>query len=256
MNISITSLFIFSSILIIPIIIFLYLELNQKVEFFISFFRMIIQLSLVGVYLQYIFELDNIYLNLLWIFIMITTASVSVRNRSGVKIKNFFFGVFASFIVTLFLLSISLLCVFPFTTLINPRYLIPIIGMILGNSLRGNIIGISCFNDNLKNKEREYIHYILLGASYSEALKPFLRNAFKVAISPQLAALATIGLVSLPGMMTGQILGGSNPALAVKYQVMIMIAIFTSVSISTFLTLYILSKLSINKLGKILNYDK
>ncbi len=249
MNIEISSLVIFSSILVIPIAIFIYLEINQKMEFIISFFRMLIQLSLVGIYLKYIFQMNNIYLNLLWVFVMIFTASVSVRNRSKVKIDNFIIGIFLSFLITIMFLTLTLLTVFPLETLSGARYLIPIIGMILGNSLRGNIIGISHFYDSLKKKESEYIHYILLGANYSEALKPFLRNAFKVAISPQLASLATIGLVSLPGMMTGQILGGSNPMLAVKYQVMIMIAIFSSVSISTFLILFILSKLSINKLG-------
>ncbi len=251
MNIEISSLIFFSVISIIPLGIFIYLGINQKSELFISFLRMVIQLVLVGIYLKYIFQVDSLFLNLLWVFVMILTASVSVKNRSKIKIKYFSLGIFLSFLGTLLFIACSLLIIFPFETLKSARYLIPIIGMILGNSLRGNIVGISNFNESLQEKESEYIHYIFLGATYSEALKPFLKNAFKVAISPQLAGLATIGLVSLPGMMTGQILGGSDPITAVKYQIMIMIAIFTSVSLSTFLVLFVLSKLSVDNLGRI-----
>jgi len=125
--------------------------------------------------------------------------------------------------------------------------------MVLGNILRSNVIGLDRFYSELGRREHEYIHYIFLGASFKEAVKPFLREAFKAAVTPQIATLATIGLVALPGMMTGQILGGSSPSVAIKYQIMIMIAIFVSVSISTFLSIYFSTKLSFDKFGRLEN---
>jgi putative ABC transport system permease protein len=85
------------------------------------------------------------------------------------------------------------------------------------------------------------VQYLSLGATRTEAVMPFLRQAYKASIAPQIGGLATIGLVSLPGMMTGQILGGSSPAVAIKYQIMIMIAIFLTVNLSVLLSLLLSS---------------
>ncbi len=239
----------FSIILIIPIGIYIYLGIERKKEVFIAFLRMILQLSFVGIYLKYVFQIDSYIVNVLWIFVMLLTASLSIKNQSKIKIKYFFISIFISLSTTIFLINLFLLLLFPYNILMSARYLIPITGMILGNSLRGHIIGVSSFHKSLTENEDNYIHNILLGATYSEALKPYFKDAFKLALAPQIASIATIGLVSLPGMMTGQILGGSTPNNAVSYQMIIMIAIFSAVSISSFFTLFILTKISINKQG-------
>ena len=83
---------------------------------------------------------------------------------------------------------------------------------------------------------------LMLGAARWEAVRPYFREAVKAAINPTIASMATMGLVSLPGMMTGQILGGSEPWLAVKHQIAIMICIFTSTTIASIINL----KLSLN----------
>jgi putative ABC transport system permease protein len=127
------------------------------------------------------------------------------------------------------------LIVFDVGTFVSARYLIPIGGMIMGNMLRGNIVSLDRFYHSLTQREEEYMYYISLGASRAEALRPFIREAMRPALSPYLATVATMGLVSLPGMMTGQILGGASPSVAIQYQMMIMIAIFVASTISTFL---------------------
>jgi putative ABC transport system permease protein len=120
-------------------------------------------------------------------------------------------------------------------TFFSARYLIPIGGMVMGNMLRGNIVSLDRFYNSLTRREEEYIYYISMGASRREALLPFISEALKPALSPYLATIATVGLVSLPGMMTGQILGGASPAVAIQYQIMIMIAIFVASTVSAFL---------------------
>jgi putative ABC transport system permease protein len=109
--------------------------------------------------------------------------------------------------------------------------------MLLGNSLRGNIIGISSFYRNIR-KDRKYYRYRLsLGATFSESIRPYLRESVQLALRPTIAAMATMGIVALPGMMTGVILGGASPEVAIKYQIMIMIAIVVSTILSVVLTI-------------------
>jgi putative ABC transport system permease protein len=74
--------------------------------------------------------------------------------------------------------------------------------------------------------------YLMLGASLREAVRPYLRDAIKAAVNPSVATMATMGIVSLPGMMTGQILGGAMPTTAIKYQIGIMICIFTAMVVA------------------------
>ncbi len=234
-KISYLSLFLYFLLLAIPIAILVYLKLKMVRSLLVSVGRMIVQLAFVGVYLGYIFELDNPFLNALWILIMMVTANQQILRQSGLKFKLFFLYTFPSYVITIVFCFMTFLVVFDIGTFFSARYLIPLGGMVMGNMLRGNIVSLDRFYHSLTRREEEYIYYISLGASRGEALLPFISEALKPALSPYLATVATMGLVSLPGMMTGQILGGASPAVAIQYQMMIMIAIFVASSISTFL---------------------
>jgi putative ABC transport system permease protein len=172
-------------------------------------------------------------------------------SRSGLKFRIFFFYNFPAYFITMVFSFVTFLIVFDMGTFFSARYLIPIGGMIMGNMLRGNIVSLDRFYHSLTQREEEYIYYISLGASKREALLPFIREALKPALSPYLATVATMGLVALPGMMTGQILGGASPAVAIQYQVMIMIAIFVASTISTFLGVLFSIVPSIDACGRI-----
>jgi putative ABC transport system permease protein len=119
--------------------------------------------------------------------------------------------------------------------------------MILGNCLQGNVIALERFYSAIKKNETEYTTYLMLGATRWEAARPYFREAIKAAINPTIAGMGTMGLVSLPGMMTGQILGGSEPWLAVKYQIAIMICIFTSTTLASIINLKLSIALAFNK---------
>ena len=119
------------------------------------------------------------------------------------------------------------------------RYFIPITGMLLGNTLKTIIIALSYYFKQLDTESDLYKWYLANGATRSEALSRFKREALKIAFNPVIAATAIVGLISLPGMMTGQILGGSAPNVAIKYQIMLMITVFSSSIISVIITLLI-----------------
>lgn len=232
---SILSLF----FLIIPIIIINYklnININKKIFYVIG--RMIIQLSLVGIFLQYIFNINNPIVNILYIIFMITVASYSAIKSCNLKIKKFIIPLFLAFIIP----NIIVLLFFnTFVTKLNylfdAQYMIPIAGMLLGNSLSGNIISINNFYKSIRENKNEYLYSLSVSGNKVEALTPYFKNAVLSSINPTLASIETIGLVSLPGMMTGQILGGAIPITAIKYQIAIMIAILISRYFSTVLSI-------------------
>ncbi|MBN1327603.1 MAG: ABC transporter permease [Candidatus Cloacimonetes bacterium] len=236
-DIPIQSLIFYVFLFIIPVMIFKYLKIRKVKSLIISIARMVFQLSMVGVYLGYIFHLNNIFINIGWIVLMIFVANISILDQSGLSIRKLSYYTIPAYFITVVVVLASFLIIFSTDTIFSARYLIPLGGMVLGNLLRSNIVGLDRFFSELRKRENEYIQYISLGAQRSEAVIPFLREAYKAAMAPQIAGLAIMGLVALPGMMTGQILGGSSPMLAIKYQIMIMTAIFVTTSVSVLLAL-------------------
>ncbi|MBW7889507.1 MAG: ABC transporter permease [Chitinophagaceae bacterium] len=224
-------------ILIIPIYILWRFKTMLLGSTVIAVVRMIVQLIFVGYYLEYLFRYNNPWVNLGWILIMVLVADFSTIDRSGLKrdkglLVSIFMATFLGvFIIDLFFLQF----VIRLPNIMEAQYLIPITGMILGNCLRGNVIGINDFYYNLDRQQERYRFFLASGATKNEALFPFFRAALIKSINPTLAAMGTIGLVSLPGMMTGQMLSGSSPLIAIKYQIMIMTAIFAGTLLSVYL---------------------
>lgn len=227
----------FLLLFIIPLIVFRLLNLKLSRKLLVAVVRMVIQLSLVAVYLETLFRWNHPLINGLWILVMISVANLSILNQAGLTFRAFAPICFASLALTGSVIYAGFLVVLEPDVLLNSRYTIPLVGMTFGNLLRGNIVALNRFYSDLRQRENEYIQWIALGATRFEALKPFFRQAVQAALAPQIGTIATLGLVSLPGMMTGQILGGSSPAVAIKYQIMIMTAIFTAVSLTVFLSI-------------------
>ncbi|MGM0508810.1 MAG: ABC transporter permease [Fusobacteriota bacterium] len=241
-------------LLIIPVILSKVYKLNIIKETFISVARMFLQLSLVGIFLEVVFDMNNPFLNILWLITMVAVASSSVISKSNLKFKIFFIPVFGSIIITLiFMLSYFNLVIIKVENLLEAKYIISIGGMLLGNFLKGNIIGMNNFYKAIQENEEKYLFSLGLGASRDEAIKPFIRDALIASINPTLVSIATIGLVALPGMMTGQILGGSSPLLAIKYQIAIMIAIYVTRITSVYLVLKFTINRSFNEYGVLKN---
>ncbi|MGD7035912.1 ABC transporter permease [Methylotuvimicrobium buryatense] len=209
----------------------------------ISVLRMSVQLALVGFYLKWLFELNNPWFNGLWILMMLLVADFSILRRAGLKARYFALATFIAIAFSiLFSTAFLVLWVIRPALFYDARYIVPLSGMILGNCLQGNVIALERFYSSLSKNENEYATFLMLGATRIEAVRTYFRDAIKAAINPTIAGMATMGLVSLPGMMTGQILGGSEPWVAVKYQIAIMICIFTSTTLATIINL----KLSLN----------
>jgi putative ABC transport system permease protein len=251
MAISIPTLIVFSVMLIFPVAIFRHLRLRLTKDLVISMLRMAVQLGLVAVYLEWVFKLDMLALNVAWVLVMIVVATGSILRQGGLSWRRCLWALLPAHVLTSLLTIVGFLLVFDVSTLGSARYLVPLMGMVLGNILRSNVVALDRFFSELRANRDMHIQYLTLGASDSEAVRPFLRNALRAAVGPQLGTVATMGIVSLPGMMTGQILGGSSPAVAIGYQIMIMIAIFTAATVSAFLAVHFARKAAFDAFGRL-----
>ncbi len=221
-------------LLLFPAAILYYFRIGVVGDAIVSITRMTIQLVLVGLYLKYIFELNNPALTIAWVIIMLIVANFSILGKTGLKSRMFFWRTLAGISVSTLLVSgwFIAISIRP-DPVYDAQYTVPIIGMILGNCMRGNVLSMERFYKGIKNNENEFMTYLMLGASLSEAIRPYLKDAVKAAINPMIATMATMGIVSLPGMMTGQILGGASPMTAIEYQIGIMISIFAAMTLAS-----------------------
>ncbi len=220
-------------LLLVPLGIIAWQRVPLKNRMLIGVLRMTLQLLFVGLYLQFVFKLDNPWLNLLWMVIMIGVADVSIIRSCGLQVRTFALPLAPALLLGTMLPMLWFVGgVLHRPNMLEAQYVIPVGGMILGNCLRSNIVGIRDFFQPIRRDQKAFRLVLAQGATLREAVRPYLGNAFQAAVAPTIATMMTIGLVSLPGMMTGVILGGNDPMLAIEYQIGIMIAIFTGTAIT------------------------
>ncbi len=232
-DISLSGMLLAYLLLLPPLGIGLWLGVGIVNNALYSVLRMTVQLLFVGLYLQYVFVINNPWLTAGWLLCMIIVADFSIVRSSSLRLRKFFVPVLVAVVTgTALPLLVFILLVLGRPMFFDAPLLIPLGGMVLGNCLRANIIGLGGFYESIRSERKKWQQALLNGASRYEAARPFLQEALNKALSPTLANMATIGLVSLPGMMTGVILGGTDPAGAVKYQIAIMLAILCGTTIT------------------------
>lgn len=236
----------------IPLYAFYYFKVAMVRQTVIAAVRMVVQLFLIGLYLKYLFEWNNAWINLLWVIIMVLVATFTGVKRVEVKAKLLFLplcmGMLGSaVIVGLYTLIVVLGLSHPF----DARYFIPIMGILLGNMLGVNVIALKTFYEGIQREHQLYYYLLGNGATHLEAITPFIRQALDKSFAPCIANMAVMGIVSLPGTMIGQILGGSAPGIAIKYQ-MVIIAITVAASmLSMMIALYLADRKSFDVYGRI-----
>ncbi len=232
-------------LLIFPVSFILWYKTKMLSTMTIAIIRMIAQLLFVGAYLHFVFALNNIFVTLAWLIVMTTVADFSIINHCDMKLRYFW----RPMLIALTIGIITPMLVFTLLVINSPnlfeaRLVIPITGMLLGNCLQANIVGLNAFFEQIRRDENRYMITLAQGATFKEALHSYISDALKMSLKPTIASMATIGLVTIPGMMTGLILGGASPIEAVKYQIGIMIAIFSGTSLTVLIGLKLTIKSS------------
>jgi putative ABC transport system permease protein len=201
--------------------------------------RMVLQLALVGVYLTWLFAYDLWWLNVLYLLLMAGVAAGSTLIHSNLRFKRLFIPVFLGTLIPPALLILFFNgVVIRLSYLFEAKYLIAVGSMLLSNVMSSDIVALRHFFEGLHKQEKVYQYALSLGADRLSALMPWLKDSASAALGPVLARTATIGIVSLPGMMTGQILSGQSPLIAVKYQLAVMVAIFIAQYLSIHFALW------------------
>ena len=212
--------------------------------FCIGAVRMVVQMLFIGVYLRYLFEWNNPWVNFLWVLIMVYIASETAVTRTKVRRGVLMMPLIVGFVVASVLIGLYFLgIVLQLDNIFSAQYFIPIMGILLGNMLTVNVIAVGTFYSTLQREQNLYYFLLGNGASQGEALAPFIRQAIAKSFSPTIANMAVMGLVSLPGTMIGQILGGSTPDVAIKYQIMIVVVTMSA----SMLSLMIAIRLSVKR---------
>ena len=206
----------------------LYIKIvKDKFTPIVAFIRMFVQLILIGFGLNFIFSSNSPLFTIIILLIMILSASIISLRTLKIENKKYLNSFLAILTGGGLTLSIVIFGVINTKIWYEPRVVIPLAGMIFANSL--NAISLSAeryYNSVNKNKSIAF------------------KEAFKVSLIPIINSFFAVGLVSLPGMMTGQILSGIDPLIAVRYQILVMLMIFNSAGISVYIYLLLESKIN------------
>ncbi|WP_343252670.1 ABC transporter permease [Ligaoa zhengdingensis] len=237
MNLSISQLAIAYVFVLVLLVIFQARGIRREKQILIATTRMTVQLTAMGYVLMYVFQHPSWWLTLLVLTVMVgfavhnalrrvkTPMSGPLRRLVGVSM------VFGYTVVA----GVFLLLVLRVRPWFNPQYVIPISGMIVGNSMTGISLGANRLCSAMEDNRAVVENSLMLGATPARAARNIVNDAFDSAILPTMNNMLTMGIVSLPGMMTGQILSGTFPLTAIKYQIGIMLAILGSTALAVVL---------------------
>ena len=218
-------------------------ELRLQKDLALGAVRTFGQLFAMGYLLKIIFHLNNLWL-VLAVYLAMTYFSVRII-RGRVKEKNVDFfaptmlSVTVSYTLVTCLVTGLIIGARPWWT---PQYFIPIGGMVAGNSMNALAIGLERFFSELRTKKDEVEMMLCLGADVREASAEIFRNALRAGMIPSINSMMGVGIVSIPGMMTGQILAGADPADAVRYQIVVMLMIVAATALSAFVVLLLVRR--------------
>lgn len=232
--------------------------ISREKEILISTVRMTLQLILTGYILVYLFNNMHPLYTILIISFMEIFAIHNIFKRSKSKLTkslkkiialSMLFGTILSLIYFLFV-------VVKISPWYDPRYFIPIAGMLIGNSMTGISLGVARLVDGFYSQRYLVETALMLGATPKAASKQIVDNAFDSAILPTINSMVGMGIVFLPGMMTGQILSGTSPVTAIEYQIAIMLGILGSVSLTVIVFVNLGYKTFFNRDSQLMIGDK
>ncbi len=214
--------------------------------------RTIIQLLVVGYVLAAVFALRNPWLVVGILGIMLAIAAIVARNRISTKIPRLLPLVGGSILIStaLTLLYTNVLIIQP-PVWYDPQYVIPLAGIVLGNAMNGAALSGERLVSTLNSSQLEIETHLSLGATPQQAITQYRREAIRAGLIPTLNTMMVVGIVTLPGIMTGQLLSGVNPLIATAYQILIMFMLAFATLITTSLVTWGISQKFFNQAAQL-----
>lgn len=217
---------------LIPLALSKTLNLGLEKDTFIATIRSIIQLLAVGYILTFVFESGSYLFIILMVILMIGAATQNAQKK-GASIKGIVWKLILTF-VFIEVLTQAILLGFQITPP-TAQYIIPISGMVVGNSMVLSILFLNRFTSEIKSREKETELLLSLGGTPKQAIHLSLIHSIKASLIPTIESQKTIGLVQLPGMMSGQIIAGADPIQAVQFQLLILFLLLTTAAVTSIL---------------------
>lgn len=239
-------------LLILPCYFLWKIKSKMILPYVISMLRMAIQLVLVGVYMKWIFLCNSVWIDLLWLVLMGLVVTVSVSKQANLRLRLMFLPIMTGLIITSIGIGLYVLFIlFTPLSMFDTRYIVPIIGILLGCMHRVSDIALNEFYSSLRYEGQLYEYMLGNGATHLEAIIPFVRRAIEKALKPTLAHLSVAGILTIPGLFLGQLLGGISPMIAALNTVLVFAAsVFASV-ISVVLTIFVADRYSFDCYGRL-----
>ncbi|TAM12981.1 MAG: iron export ABC transporter permease subunit FetB [Nevskiaceae bacterium] len=222
-------------LILVNLLLSAWLRLGLTRSLLVASLRMVVQLLLIGFILEAIFALNH-PLPVVGIgLVMVTLAGISAVNRTqrrfpGIYVDSVLCVFGASFVVT----GAALLGIINVDPWYRAQYAIPLLGMVLGNILNGVSLALNRFTEGAARERKLIESSLALGATRWEAAHPLITASLHTGMIPTINSMMVMGIVSLPGMMTGQLLAGAAPESAVRYQIVIMFMIAAATALGAF----------------------
>ncbi|MCB9666117.1 MAG: iron export ABC transporter permease subunit FetB [Alphaproteobacteria bacterium] len=239
-------------LLLLPAVVSVLLRLGLEGRLAVAAARTVVQLSVLGLVLQQVFALDRWYLVLPVLSVMLLAAARAAVQRARHRVRGVQLDALLALVVAASTVTFSTTeLVLQVEHWYAPRYVIPLLGMVLGNGLTGVALALDRLLSSLLDARDVVEARLTLGQPVRDAVRPWLAEAVRTGMIPMLNTMTIVGLVSLPGMMTGQILAGADPLDAVAWQILIMFMIASATAGATILLCLLVMRRLVDPLERV-----
>lgn len=243
---------------VFAIVLSVWMKLGLQRDMVISAVRATVQLLVVGYVLKFVFRMDNAAFIVLMLALMVGVATQNASRRGrqiGGKGKSrIWWRVLVAISVTELVTQGFLLALHIIDP--TPRYIIPVSGMIIGNAMIVCGLSLNRLQSEAVSHRQEILTVLSLGGTPKQSIQPYVKQAVRASMLPTIDSTKTMGLVQLPGMMTGLIIGGADPIQAVRYQILIVFAILASAALTSVVLALLTYPCLFNEHGQLLIYER
>ena len=201
--------------------------------------RMMVQLSVMGGLLWLLYRFNSVWLNLLWLLLLVVAAAFLMVSRTQIRSRILFLPACISMFVSVLAVSAYILFVVlrPESPM-SAQWFVPVTGVLMAHVLMTNIHAVRTYFDSLRQDSQPYYTLLGNGASRLKALTPYFTRALKSMTVPAMASLSAMGLFVLPMLLSGLLMGGMPPVTAVAIFILLIIASITASVLSLALTIW------------------
>ena len=252
MEISIVGFCLGLILLVVPVYILQVYKVKFLAKILRALVKMVICLGLTGLCLYFVFKWNQLWINVLWVILMILAGSFMTTMKAKVNIAKYFLPITIGVLVSVLIVGMYfLLAVIGLKQSFDTRYFVPVFGLLIGGIVETNGLALRTYNMGLKYHGKMYYYLLGNGATRHEALRYFEKRALEKVSAPCISRMALMVMGFSPVVMWSMLMAGSGVLTAVAFQVLILIATFCASVVSMIVSIRVASKLSVDKYGKL-----